>query len=222
MHSSILLTDASAEVMIDCGADWRRHIGKIGPDAVLLTHAHPDHAGGLKTGSPCTVFATLDTWQVLKNYPLHDRRTIAPYAPFRIGKFTFEAFPVEHSLRAPAVGFRINSRIFYIPDVVSIPQRSQALAGVEIYIGDGATIVRPIIRRRGESLIGHASIAAQVGWCQEEGIPRAIFTHCGSQIVTGDEKMACARVRELAQRAGIDAALAYDGLEITPVRGHWR
>jgi len=35
----------------------------------------------------------------------------------------FEAFPVEHSLRAPAVGYRVTAgrrAIFYGPDLVSI------------------------------------------------------------------------------------------------------
>jgi hypothetical protein len=25
-------------------------------------------------------------------------------------------------------------------------------------------------------------------WCEKEGVPRAIITHCGSEIVTGDER----------------------------------
>jgi hypothetical protein len=27
----------------------------------------------------------------------------------------------------------------------------------------------------------------QIGWCAKEGVPRAIITHCGSEIVAGDE-----------------------------------
>ena len=47
---------------------------------------------------------------------------------------TFEAFPVEHSIRAPAVGYRVTAIgkgcVFYVPDVVRIYDRSAALAGM--------------------------------------------------------------------------------------------
>jgi hypothetical protein len=96
-----------------------------------------------------------------------------------------------------------------------IPEQSRVLAGVDLYIGDGATVLRPLIRKRGNTLIGHASIASQLKWCQEEGVHRAIFSHCGSQIVAGDEQMALARMRELGQRSGVDVRLAHDGLQIS-------
>jgi hypothetical protein len=60
-----------------------------------------------------------------------------------IGGVTFEAFPVDHSTRAPAVSYRVTlgSRcIFYVPDVVAIHNRHEALQGADLYIGDGATI----------------------------------------------------------------------------------
>ena len=34
--------------MIDCGLDWLGKFEKLQPDAIVLTHAHPDHAWGLK------------------------------------------------------------------------------------------------------------------------------------------------------------------------------
>jgi hypothetical protein len=86
---------------------------------------------------------------------------------------------------------------------------------VDIFIGDGATVLRPLLRRRGNVLIGHASSASQLKWCHEAGVHRAIFTHCGSQIVAGDEQKAAAKVHELGEHLGIDAGLAYDGLQIS-------
>jgi hypothetical protein len=38
-----------------------------------------------------------------------------------------------------------DGRVFYTPDVVSIPEPSRALTGAEICIGDGASILRPLI-----------------------------------------------------------------------------
>src|SRR6516225_464091 len=93
MHSSLLVTDGTSKVMIDCGRDWMNHIHRLAPSAIILTHAHTDHAGGLKASSPCPVFATAETWEVLKRYGIADRRLIAARKPFGIGSFTFEAAP---------------------------------------------------------------------------------------------------------------------------------
>jgi hypothetical protein len=57
----------------------------------------------------------------------------------------------------------------------------------------------------------------QLDWCAEAGVARAVFTHCGSQILR-DELAAEIRVAELGRERGIDARLASDGLELA-VRG---
>jgi hypothetical protein len=102
----------------------------------------------------------------------------------------------------------------YVPDVVSIPELVHALSGVSVYIGDGATITRPLVRKRDSALIGHAPITAQLKWCREVGIGRAIFTHCGSQIVAGNTKATTDKVRTLGRELSIDVQIAYDGMKI--------
>ena len=89
------------------------------------------------------------------------------------------------------------------------------MRGIALYIGDGATVTRSMVRRRGQALIGHAPIRVQLGWCKEEGVARAIFTHCGSEIVRSDARAIEARVRALGLEQGIDARLAHDGLSLT-------
>ncbi len=137
--------------------------------------------------------------------------------PFRIGGIGFEAFNVEHSLRAPAVGYRIDAggpSFFYVPDLAAICEPDAALGGVSLYVGDGATVTRSMVRRRDHVLIGHAPIAAQLGWCEKEGVRRAIFTHCGSFIVKNDAHKMAARVADLGKVHGIEASIAYDGLRL--------
>ena len=95
-----------------------------------------------------------------------------------------------------------------------IHDRRAALKDVTIYIGDGATFTRSFVRKRGNALIGHAAISAQLGWCAKEGVPRAIITHCGSEIVTGDERKIAAKLRAMGAERGVDACIAHDGMAL--------
>jgi phosphoribosyl 1,2-cyclic phosphodiesterase len=218
MHTSLLVSYRRANVMIDCGLDWLGKLKRADPGAIVLTHAHPDHACGLKHGALCPVYAPEKTWQELQHYPIKERRLIKERTPTKICGITFEAFAVEHSVLSPAVGYRViagRARIFYAPDLIFIHERSAALKDVQIYIGDGATVTRSFIRKRGRALIGHSPVRTQLTWCQKEGVPRAIITHCGSEIVTGDEGEIAAKLRTLAAERGVEVRIAYDGMKVT-------
>ena len=218
MHSALLISWRRKNVMIDCGADWQDKVVQVNPNAILITHAHPDHASGLKSGAPCPVYATKETWSKIRSGLIAAKKVIEPRLPVELVGIEFEAFPVEHSVLAPAVGYRITAghrSLFYVPDLVRIHDQAQALHGLQLYVGDGASITRSILRKRDETLIGHASIRTQLKWCREEGVPRAIFSHCGSEIVKGNQQAVTDKVRILGMQAGVDARIAHDGLRIT-------
>jgi hypothetical protein len=84
---------------------------------------------------------------------------------------------------------------------------------VRIHIGDGATVTQSFIRKRGKALIGHSAVRTQLTWCEKEGVPRAIITHCGSKIVTGDEREISAKIRAMAVGRRVDVRIAYDGMK---------
>jgi phosphoribosyl 1,2-cyclic phosphodiesterase len=157
----------------------------------------------------------------MKSFPIAKqfRNVLEPRRPQSIAGITFEAFPVVHSVVAPAVGYRILAGkvvLFYVPDVARIPDRSRALSGIRAYIGDGATITRSLFRheRRSGQLIGHASIETQLGWCKKEGVPKMIVTHCGSAIVASNEEDVGTMLENLESKYGVPIEVAHDGMEI--------
>ena len=154
----------------------------------------------------------------MNKYPITKKHTITCRTPIKIKDITIEAFGVVHSLRAPAVGYRITAgktTIFYVPDLIAIQERAHALKDIALYIGDGATIDRPLVRRSAEGeLFGHTTIRAQLGWCEQEGVPRAIFTHCGSQIVGGNTKKITQKINRYAQTKKIPTQIAIDSMEV--------
>jgi len=222
MHTSTLFSQAGKHVLVDFGESW---LGKFStlrpkPDHIVLTHAHPDHAFGLKEEVSCPVWATKQTWKLIDAFPIpqKNRRVIEPKKKKRIGGIQFEAFALLHSLRCPAVGFRITTgklKLFYAPDVAWIKKMETALKNIQIYIGDGACITRIMIRKTKdkEEIFGHANIRQQLTWCQKNGVPEMIITHCGSDIVS-HPKIAQKKIAFLAEERDVAALIAYDGMTL--------
>jgi hypothetical protein len=82
-------------------------------------------------------------------------------------------------------------------------------------IGDGATLTRSFIRKRGKTLIGQAPVRTQLTWCKKECVPRGIITHCGSEIFTGDERKPSAKLRAMRTKRDVEMRIAYDGMKLS-------
>jgi ribonuclease BN (tRNA processing enzyme) len=219
-HASLLIIHKSKKIMIDCGETYLKKLKNIKPDHIVITHAHPDHAFGLKKATNCFVWATKESWKKLKEFPIKKKyqKLINIRKKKKIEGITFEAFKVIHSIKAPAVGYRISYEkkvFFYVPDVVWIEDRKKAFKNILFYIGDGATIQRNMIRKDkiSNELFGHANIRQQLTWCQKEGVKKMIITHLGSDVVK-NEKKATLIIENLASQKKIKVVIAYDGMEI--------
>jgi len=219
-HTSLIIIHNHKKIMIDCGETFLKQLKRINPDHIVITHAHPDHAFGLENGSLCPVWATKASWKLLDEYPIDKKfkKLIHIRKKQKIAGITFEAFKVMHSVKAPAVGYRISfgkKAFFYVPDVLWIENRKDAFKNIIFYIGDGATIKRNMVRKDKKTLelYGHANISSQLTWCQKEEVKKMIITHLGSDVVSNETK-AKKTVQELAKKREVEVQIAYDGMEI--------
>lgn len=218
MHTSLLISYKNTKIMVDCGEDWLKKLKTIKCNYIVLTHAHPDHAFGLKEGSPCPVYATKDCWKDLEKYPIEKKCLMPTRKKIKLGSIFFEAFPVIHSVKCPAVGYKIQAgkvKIFYVPDVAWIKDMKKAFKGISVYIGDGATISRNMIRKSKDTgeLFGHAMIRQQLTWCQKHKIPKMIITHCGKDIVE-HQKEAKKTIQKFADERNVEVVIAHDKMEL--------
>lgn len=152
LRTSALIELNGTRLLIDCGPDFRRQmlthdIRQL--SAVLLTHEHYDHMGGLDDLRPfgnVDVYAETRVLDAVKRvmpycfaeqpYPgaprmaLHD---IQPYRPFDVCGLPVVPIRLMHA-RLPILGFRVN-RLAYLTDVKTMDRQArQALAGVDVLV----------------------------------------------------------------------------------------
>jgi len=218
-HSAFTVESSGFRLLCDFGQTNRGRLADIAPDAIFLSHAHPDHALGLADGTDAPVYASDDTIRILANMPVRSWRPLAPGRFHSVGPFRLAAYPVVHSIRCPCVAARIEvggRTLVYSGDVVAFEDEESALSGADLYVGDGSTLVRPLVRRHSSgALMGHTTVRAQLGWLGRRRIGRAIFSHFGTgPIELGDRELG-RRLRSLAaaKAPGCEVRNAFDGAE---------
>ena len=196
-------------MLIDYGLLRQRSLEDIMADAVLITHAHPDHYSWLKQDirSDVPVYCTQETIDYGKFKP-DNARIVIPMVPFRVGAIRCVAYRIIHSIRCPAVGWRLvfeGKTLVYNSDLVDIEDKDSVLEGVDYYVGDGSAIKSNLVRRRGDILFGHTRVITQVHWCQKFGIKHIIFTHLGKETLREEGNFKAEHP---------EIIFAYDGLEL--------
>jgi ribonuclease BN (tRNA processing enzyme) len=219
-HSAFVLEAHRFRLLCDFGDNRKGLLAKIKPDAIFVSHAHPDHAWGLWEGTDLPVYASAVTHELLREFPLLDRRVLEPRESVAIGPFQLAAHPVIHSVRCPAIAARIaidGFTLVYSADIVAFEDPDAALAGVDFYIGDGSTLTGSLVRRHKSGvLLGHTTVRAQLGWLARQGIVRAVFSHFGKgPIEMGEDALHEALTKlAAANPPGCAVTAAHDGLEM--------
>lgn len=172
-HTSTLITHKGRRALIDFGKDRRGKIGEVALDAIFLIHAHDDHVDGLKDGAPCPVYATSATWDRIHSFDIRERRALNVGGHASVGELRFEPVDVIHSKNAPAVVWRVSAdgpTLFYPGHRRSPGPQEEARRG-RFYVGDGATMSRPIINYRDGGPNGHTTIRRRPEWYADAASP---------------------------------------------------
>ena len=219
-HSAFVLEADGFRLLCDFGQNRKGMLRRIRPDAVFVSHAHPDHGWGLEEGTSVPVHASAVTHGLLAKQPIAERVVVEPDRPVVVGPFRITVFPVIHSVRCPCIAARIERKGFtvvYSGDIVAFEDPEAALDGADLYVGDGSTLTGSLVRRHPDgALIGHTTVRAQLGWLASHGVPRAVFSHFGKgPIEMGDEALQEELERLAAKHPmGCSVTAAQDGMEL--------
>ena len=209
LRTSALVEHNGFRILIDCGPDFRQQMLRQNIsdlDAVILTHQHKDHTGGMddirafnyfrKAAFP--IYAEPNVQESLKMeysyaFAEHKYPGVPDYTLHTIGEEPFtitkslpdgteasiEITPIRvYHYRLPILGFRIGN-MAYITDGSSIPATEfDKLQGVELFI---------INTVRKEKHISHFSLPEALDVVEKVGAPRNFLTHLSHQIGTHKE-----------------------------------
>ncbi|HEY7370250.1 MAG TPA: MBL fold metallo-hydrolase [Thermoanaerobaculia bacterium] len=218
-HSAFTVEAEGFRLLCDFGESHKGTLPAIAPDAIWISHAHPDHSWGLEEGSQVPVYASAITHEITARMPLSRRVAVAPGVGQQVGPFRLTGYPVAHSVRCPAMAVRLESSgatLVYSGDIVAFEDPAAVLSEADLYVGDGSTLKGSLVRRHASgALLGHTTVRAQLSWLAKARVPRAVFSHFGKgPIEMGDEAVRDALValaKEKAPECRVEAAA--DGWE---------
>lgn len=221
LRTSALVEGPSGSLLIDCGPDFRYQMLRTGSpavDAILLTHIHYDHTGGIDDLRPYCLQLGPDG-----ELPLYCRADVAEALrvklPYCFGEHLYPGVPrilpvviaegerlsvagfdvtvlgVNHG-SLPILGYRIGP-LGYITDCLTMPEATRdALRGVD-------TLVVNALRKKPHA--SHMNLAQALDVIRDIKPRRAYLTHLCDQM---------GRHADVSKELPQGVEIAYDGLTI--------
>src|SRR6266498_3789735 len=75
-HSAFTIETGGFRLLCDFGQNRKGLLKKIAPDAIFVSHAHPDHAWGLEEGTDIPVYASAITHEITAALSIENRVTL--------------------------------------------------------------------------------------------------------------------------------------------------
>jgi len=219
LRSSALLEVNGATLMIDAGPDFRAQLLRENVqrvDAILLTHEHYDHIGGLDDvralnhfmSQPMPVYAEERVQQAVRHIfsyafrenkyhgvPEFELLTIDDKAPFEVKGVRVQPIRAMHA-RLPVLGFRVGN-LAYITDANAMSEESKRLLlGCEV-------LVLNTLQR--EANLSHFTLDEALQLIDEVKPAQAYLTHISHRL---------GLYAELQPQLPKNVFLAYDGLRV--------
>lgn len=218
LRCSSLVETCGERILVDCGPDFRQQMLALGSfgklSAVLITHEHYDHVGGLddlrpySAKQPIPIYAEQNVGDRLRErlpycfrptsvrgLPHLEMHTATPHHAFRIGHADVVPLRVIHGPHE-ILGFRIGALV-YITDMKRIPASEME------YIRGAKLLVVNALRHTPHPT--HQTLEEAVNFARSTEIPRTYFVHMSHEIGLHAEE---------DSRLPEGMRLAYDGLRV--------
>ena len=146
--NALLLESSTTRVLVDAGLSYRKlvqrfaSIGREVPHeiaAVLVTHAHGDHAAHASTYATrfgCPVRATEATMRTLRLRPSARRESFTTSRAFRVGDISIRSFAIPHDAPQVALVFETKrTTVGLVTDLGHVPK------GLSSFVGECETLL---------------------------------------------------------------------------------
>lgn len=205
--SGVLIND---ELLLDCGDE--RFLA-YNPQAILITHLHPDHAYFVRhyevpaTSAP--IYAP-ESYDLCTNMHITNKK-------FRIGSYSITPIPTIHSIKVKSNAYLIEykkQRLLYTGDMIWIEKKyHHILRDLDCVITEASFMRKGgIVRRKEGKIFGHTGVPNLIQLFKQF-TSTMIFVHFGAWFYK-DIKKARAEFKRLAKEHGINVIVGYEGLEI--------